>query len=542
MKRFLGILLIFVGLSILGFYAYMNWLPVVHLRSINLVPNDAIYILEITQPVNGWKQIQKSELWSKLRTHHFFSEIHENAKFIDSLIKINSSFAETFANQPLVISAHMTEAKNYDFLCLWSMHDVATRLGSIKKSLLSFSDYQITERVYKKTTVYELTKPGEKTALYLCFYEDVLMATYTPKLIQKSIDTSQKPELADDSRFIKAQSLIKGKEYFTIYFNIEQFNPFLGIYMTDLGSLKDLNKMVDYAAFQLFLDGNIMDFHGYVLPKDSSVSVLTAMLTSGAGKRSTQKILSDRTAWFTSLGFEDFLQFYEEFESQMKKNPKMYSEHQKNLSKIEKLLKINIKNDFVSWISEEVCLVATKPADTTFEKPEMLVYLHANNIDNAKDRIKHILKQVKKRTKLVKNKTYEYKGFEIYHFEVRGLFKLLFGKLFQKFDMPYVTFIEDFVIFSLDELALQNVIDDYTEKKFLNNQEAFQNFIEEFKEQSSVFSYLNMNNFYSLFPNYVSTSTWQNIQNNEPYIRLFEQLGFQMTAEKDKFYTKIKIN
>lgn len=542
MKRFLGILLILTGLGILGFYAYLKWSPVTHIRSINLIPNDAIYILEINQPVYAWKQIQKSELWKELRNNDFFSEIHENALFVDSLLQNNSLIAETFANQPLLISAHMTEAKNYDFLCIWSMHDIATRLGTLKKTLLTLSDYKVTERNYQNKTLYELTSPEEKSAIYLCFLEDILLVSYNPKLIKKSINTYQKPDLAEDSRFIKAQQLIKGTDYFTIYFNPKQFNSFLGIYMNDLGSFKDLHKIVDYSAFQLLLESNTLDFKGYILPKDSSVSLLTAMLTSGAGKRPSQNILSDRTAWFTSLGFEDFLQFYEEFENQMKKNPNFYNEHQKNLQKIEKLLKINIKKDFVSWINEEVTLVVNKPADSTFQEPELLVYIHSNNIDVAKERIQFILKQIKKRTKILKNKFYDYKGFEIYHFQVRGLFKLLFGKLFQKFDMPYVTFMDDFVVFSLDELALQSVIDDYLEKKFLINSDNFQSFSNRFKTQSSVFSYLNMNNFYPLFPNYVSTITWQNIQKNENYIRLLEQIGFQMTAEKDKFYTKMQIN
>ncbi len=542
MKRFLGILLILIGAGILGFYAYLQWFPVLHIRSMNLVPQDAIYIIEITQPISGWKQIQKSELWAQLRNHTYFADINQKANFVDSLLKNNQLMTETFANQPLIISAHMTETKNYDFLCIWSMHDIATRLGSLKKTLLSLSDYKVTERNYKNQILYELTHPQEKSALYLCFFEDILLVSYTPKLVYKAIEAAQKPELADNSRFIKIQSLIKGNEYFTIYFNFNQFNAFLSIYMNDLGSLKDMHKWVDFAGFQLLLDAKMLDFKGYILPKDSSISILTGMLTSGAGKRPSQKIIPDRTAWFTSLGFEDFLQFYEEFESQMKKNPQTYAEHQQNLEKIEKLLKINIKKDFVSWISEEVNLVATKPADTSFSQPELLVYIHANNIDNAKEKINFILKQIKKRTKVIKNTAYDYKGFEIHHFQVRGLFKLLFGKLFQKFDMPYVTFIEDFVIFSLDELALQSAIDDYLEKRILQNHESFQNFSDRFKAQSSIYSYLNMNNLYPLLPNYVSTLTWQSIQKNEPYIRLFEQIGFQMTAETDKFYTKIEVN
>jgi hypothetical protein len=254
--------------------------------------------------------------------------------------------------------------------------------------------------------------------------------------------------------------------------------------------------------------------------------------------RSVMSPLVGVQQWISSR----YIAAYQFIENQMKKNPDIYGVYQKNLEKIEKLLKINIKKDFISWISDEVCIVANKPADSTFQQPELLVFIHANNIDLAKERIKFILKQVKKRTKILKTPTYDYKGYEIHHFQVRGLFKLLFGKLFQKFDMPYVTFIEDFVVFSLDELALQSVIDDYNEKKFLKNSDTFQNFSERFKTQSSVYSYLNMNNFYPLFPHYVSTITWQNIQKNENYIRLFEQLGFQMTAEKDKFYTRIAIN
>ena len=68
-----------------------------------------------------------------------------------------------------------------------------------------------------------------------------------------------------------------------------------------------------------------------------------------------------------------------------------------------------------------------------------------------------IEKKVKRRTP-VKIKTVNYKDFEINYVEMKGFFRLFFGKLFDKFEKPYYTYVDDYVVFSNKAASLLSFV------------------------------------------------------------------------------------
>lgn len=61
----------------------------------------------------------------------------------------------------------------------------------------------------------------------------------------------------------------------------------------------------------------------------------------------------------------------------------------------------------------------------------------------------------------VKIKTANYKDFEINYVEMKGFFRLFFGKLFDKFEKPYYTYVDDYVVFSNKAASLLSFVEDY---------------------------------------------------------------------------------
>ena len=74
-----------------GYYLY-NFLTqnsMSSTKAINLVPKDAVYIVETNEPIENWKQISASEPWKYLKNNHFFKGIDQSADALDKMISEN---------------------------------------------------------------------------------------------------------------------------------------------------------------------------------------------------------------------------------------------------------------------------------------------------------------------------------------------------------------------------------------------------------------------------------------------------------------------
>jgi hypothetical protein len=86
--------------------------------------------------------------------------------------------------------------------------------------------------------------------------------------------------------------------------------------------------------------------------------------------------------------------------------------------------------------------------------------MHAPDIEKAKEGLGFIHRQIKRRTP-AKFKSMEFRNHEINYLEIKGFFRLMFGKLFSKLQKPYYTTLGDYVVFSNSPKTLVGMIMDY---------------------------------------------------------------------------------
>ena len=56
---------------------------------------------------------------------------------------------------------------------------------------------------------------------------------------------------------------------------------------------------------------------------------------------------------------------------------------------------------------------------------------------------------------------------------MKGFFRLFFGKLFDKFEKPYYTYVDDYVVFSNKAASLLSFVEDYEQKNLLKDNPGF---------------------------------------------------------------------
>ena len=540
-KIILGVLAVVVLLGAYGFFKFKFGGRGDQLQSLYLIPNDAIYIVELEDAVGGWKKVSEHPMWAHLRTNAYFAELTENANALDGFLKDNKILSKLVGKRTLLTSAHMYKHNDYDFLFVVDLQNEANL--PIQTALTSFvpKGYTLTKRAYKQTgyEILEFKDNATRDVLYMSFIKNNFVGSYRAKLLENAIDQLGAPVIGRDERYLEINRAVDMDGMFRIYFQYAFLDEYMKAYMSEPNEYVDaISEQIFYTGLNCDLtDDNIIKMDGYTNINDTIDSYLLAMLKSGKGGLDITKIAPQRTAFYMGLGFDSFLDFIENFEDLMKKTNEDYEEYQGNIEKVEKFMKINLKEHFFGWVDDELAFIQTQPGKLG-KNNEFAFVLKAKSGEEATENLKYVCNQVRKKTP-VKFKEIDYKGYKINFLSVKGFFKLMLGKFFSKLEKPYFTVIDDYVVFSNHPQTLKSIIDDYEAKKTLAESEEFQKFKEEFNDESNVFFYVQTPVLHDNLKEFVSRETWTDLEKNKPYVVCFAHVGFQLAKDGDMFSTRM---
>jgi hypothetical protein len=536
MKKFLIVLAVLL-VAAAGYLAWLKFSPDKFTDGFYLIPNDAVMVIETEDPINSWKTFSTSNLWLGLKTFPAFAEITKNADLLDEVVNENQQIFSMIGQRHLLISVHMTKAKDYDFVYYADMAQVS-KSDVAKSSLLSLVGtfgYNRTVRTYMNTEVNEFFDKATRETLSIAFVNNYLVCTYNKALIDKVIAASQTPEnqLGTNTRFTETNQLTTADGLCRILINYQYFHEYMGVYMEDVSNLKDLFSSLHYTGFDCSLKDDLFMADGYTLVNDSVSSYLQALSISGKSENNSASVLSGKSSFFLSMGFNDFNGFYGNLNTIWQKDQTAYTAQMASMRKIEKMLGINLQKNLFDWMGNEIGLAQYETDKLIGNKVSNIMAIKAKNIDDAKTNLAYIEKQVRKRTPL-KFKDVDYNGYPIKYMEVKGLFKSFLGKLFTKFDKPYYTVLGDYIVMSDDPRTLLLTVDDFIKQNTLANNDTYRDFREHFPNETSLFTYISPDRHFANFKGYLNPESWNSTQKNQQYVRSFSHVGLSLSGDKDR--------
>lgn len=541
-RIFFGLLALLV--LYLCYLAYIFILsPKTNLQSIYLIPKDAVFVVESEQPVESWKKISESEAWQHLQKNDYFAKLTENIQKVDTVFQNNHNLFEFFDGRSLFISIHMISPKDYGIFYVLDLKRIAKLqlLKSYLNTLLN-EDYVLSKRNYHDHEILEVHDRKSKETMHLAFIKNQLVASYTHTLVEASIDQYQEPVLGRNLNFIEINQKVGHEDLFRMYVQYNYLDDYVKRF-TDKPSnwVKRVSENFLFSGFYFDLDKNsTLVANGFTNISSVNENYLEALQKSGTAERTVPLIAPKRTALYISYGFDSFAEFYKNFEMVQQNDPKQFENYQAGIEKVEKFLKIDVKENFVSWIGDEVALLQIQ-SHISKGKNDMALVLKANDVEKAQANLDFVLEQIRKKTP-VKFKAVNYKEHEINFLSIKGFFKILLGNRFEEFDKPYFTQIEDYVIFSDNPNTLKSIIDDVVAGETLSTSEEFRKFNDRFESESAVFVYSNIpvlyNNMYAL----ADATTKQKLRKNKDFIICFPQVGFQLTPEDNLFENRLVLS
>lgn len=540
-KSLLVIFLILISVSLYSFYTfYIDNND--NLKSIYLVPEDAVYIIETQDPIDNWNEVSKSDIWNHLNTNSYFNELAESLNKIDTIFKQEKSIFDRIGNREILISAHVYKPKKYDFFYVVDLQKIA-KLNILKNHLNSFtnSNYKISKRKYHNQEIIEVYDVKERETLHISFIKNQMIASYVHTLVEASIDQYKEPKIGRNLDFIEVEKEVGYGDMFRLYVQYKHLNEYLKVFSNDSGALtKTLSNSLHFSGFNFDVDDNTITANGITNYNEEVSLYLKSLQNSGHSSRKIAEIAPKQTALYLSFTFDSFEEFYTNFENVLKENPEEFKTYLDGTEQIENFLKIDLKKNFVSWVDDEIALIQLH-STVTDSKKDVAFILKTTDSDDAKKNLHFILEQIRKRSP-VKFKEVSYKGHAINFMDIKGFFKILLGDLFKEIDKPYFTIIDDYVVFSNHPNTLKSIITSYINDDTLENFESFEDFDNNFDSRSNIFAYINAPNLYNSAYNFLDASTRKQLSDNKDYFICFSQIGIQLKSEDDLFETKIVVD
>ena len=503
------------------------------LNPLNLVPADAFFIMETEEPYSVWNKLAETQIWKTLSKDEEWKEYGTMLEEIEGTLSSFKQLLDIVDDRSIFISGHLYHRGNYDYLFVFDMEGMG-----VLRTWLS-SSKNVTKRTFRDFPIYEKLDPNTKQTLYFTFVDNYFVGSYTHTLVERSIAGHQEATLTRSFDFIEVQKETIGEGVVRLFLNYETLYPYLvkSLGSDDIQVMKD-NLPLFHSGFFFDVEESVLLLEGYSNYNDSLSTYLKIFESSGVGSLDIAKILPTNTSIYFSLGFDEFIDFYDELDRQLRADPTYGEEYALYTKKTEKFLNLSLKEDVASWIDDEVAVVQF---ETEEKASKIALVIKAKSDRLAKEKMDFLSKQVKKKTP-VKFKMVDYKGYEINFMSVKGFFNLILGKLFNYFDRPYYTIIDEYVVFANEPKVLRRFIDNHLTENTLHRSISYQGFVKQLGEEHSALLYLQLPELVNTDGGMLDEETIRLLRKRRNVIEDFPQIAFSMYPSGDVFETRALIS
>lgn len=508
-------------------------------RSIYLIPDDAVFIVETSDPIEAWDQIIYSKAWDHFSNNVYFKELNEDILSYDSLISSSKFLLKLIGKKAVTMSQHNLGNGKYEYIYVIDIGKVA-KYKSPEKLINSVlgKNYEVTSRDYKNTKIVELYDIEESDNYFMAFTEGKLIFSFEPKLVERAIDASEEKIIGRDMKYLDVQSQIGNKGLFSIYFKFENLSETMKSLSSDAyTSYANSTRYMKYMGILFDIDEEgLLSLEGYASLDDTAPPEYLGMLVEGDKEVESASVIPLRIASLAKINFKNAGDYFNKAMKSM--SSEEYEEYMETVAKTEKKLKISLEENLFSWMDKEIILLQTQPSNLGRDN-EFAAVLHASDSALAADNLEFLWKQIKKNTP-VKIKSINYKGYKIDYVAFPGIIKALFGKTLDKLEKPYFTQLGKNVILSNHPQTLKNIIDDYLNESTLSTSVSFYNFSKNLEDNSSALMYFEPPVLFQNLRAFLDAESWTKLKKNKKYITCFEQGAIQVNQKDELIHFLLK--
>ena len=505
-----------------------------------LIPNDAIVIAETNNPWNNWQEVRNSEPWQYIQTHPYLQEMMEGMSDFDTLFQKNENLMALLNDRTVYFSMHLMPNLELGYLYAVDLKSLS-RLALFKTQLKNWlePEYLVTETTINSNDLIEIYEPNSAERFFVAIIDRQLVVSYERKLLQEALDGYKIRDWYQADNFEELHlELEEDRVRFLIQFS--ELEDFLNRYAAeDSGFTAQLGQNFTFSGLNFSIDkDNVLQAEGSTLIAQNSKSYIEALHNSGSSERTAYNIAPIRTGLYLSYTFDNLELFIENLKASSMVDEKEVNSYEENIKKLSKFLDFDLMQSLIKWVDSEVSIFQFESA---FEvnKIEMVLGLRVKDKKIAAQELGRFERQIRRKTP-IKFETINYYNHEIRYLALKGFFKVFFGKLFQNFEKPYYTLINDVVVFADNPNALKTMIKAHVEETTMDYSQSFTKFNQRFNDQAPVFAYVYTPILYETLLSYADYEMRQSLTKNKNYLMSFPQIGVELKTKEVGFESEMK--
>lgn len=495
------ITIIVLSILVLIFKPYpFSRLPFFPISAFEAVPANAGLFFEMKNMEALRDSIDKQIYSEELNQNFLFRQINNDLSFMESLLTADSTKEALFHSSPIIAALQNSGSSELHFLFILETPS--------KETALDFQDYlksnnktTVVPSVFKDETVYDLNSKGGDSFSVSVFRNLILIGKY-PLLVEDGIGQlkTYKNRYLNELPYRKVLS--KKGSPMTVYCkpsNLAMMSlPFFNRKGKSQMSL--FQNWDSWVGLDLYFEKDGLRFDG--LAKAKGKGMLSAISKSKPVDRSkTLRVLPDNTAvasWMSCGAINKYT------ENGALKSNEIFNKY------------------FLPWLSDHMAYVITEPYSTKLDAERFLLFA-TKDLDEANRYLKELGEAEGEL------KSYEYMSYPIQQIMTDNFLQAeLWGEM--AFKNPFITFIDQYLLVSQSQAALEVWIDKYMSGQVLTKQTTFLKYNEKIGQSTNFWQYLQPANSKQLLRSVVRTDFQKSL--NEEFVAIENFYPFGLEIKK----------
>jgi hypothetical protein len=551
-RLLISVIVLLLASSIIIGFVFIRNKSASGVNPLKAIPVDAAFILQINNFHSlSNSLIKENRIWTGLYEILFFRDLTNKIRYIDSLIKDNSDFAEIALKSKAYISGHYIGGRKSEYLCIVSLPPGKSDNNIIDLlSKITNQNLKKTVRKYEGKSIYTIKitdKAGTKNS-YLVVAEGNIIFSKSVVLTENSIrQLSLTKSLSDDTEFAKILSTAGKNKDANLFVDLRKFAGLISNIASDnfREKIKNYKDFAGWAEYDINLTENQIILNGFLLSEGSKDTFLEIFKDSNPVMITSDKILPASISAFLTMGIDNV--------EKINKNLGRYfgeiekaSIRKNELRKIENSYGLNPEKLFLSITDNELTVAQDNTEGTSLEQ-STYVMIKCKSGNQAHKQLNDAVTQIctKKGINIQKqHNIYSIDNetkFEIVEFPIENITGIVYGGLFKMHDRCFYTFLGNYLIFGQSVDALGHLLYCNVLNKTLSTNEAYRSFSSNIDPKSYLLFYTNLgrsSNFFSTYFDHKIFATWEK---HSDIFQTIQPLGIQITEVSNMKYCNILI-
>ena len=551
---FRKIITIFIILLIISSIVYI-FLPYIHSGKqendlYKALPVNSAMFTEINDFTGFLETLQEeSGMWQELTNIESIQKIDNQIDYIRKTMLAEGSFEEILAEQPVILSIHLTGKNNYDFLYLVSLKlppHSQQLISGLKNHIQKY--VPVKKRQYENTEIYEVKTSDNSNYRSFCFaaYKGIFMLSFHPLLVEDAIrQLNTENNIKKDEGYLAVKNTAGKNVDANIYINYKVFPGFISLFLDDKYKQR-INSFTNFAGWSeldLNLSEDALLMNGFTCTNEFDNNYLNIFLEQQACEITIDRILPDNTSTLIAFGIDSPEKYFTDYRSFLEKSGDI-EKYTNTVSSINKTADVNIESMFCEFMDKEICLAYTHISTLEIDQNIFLIIKAKSKsiaVENLTAMIRNYAQKKDENPEKYQGKINidEEKSYPVYQLPFHNIFSTLFGNIFAKNECQYFTFLDNYVIFGTSKKSLSKFIHYKILGKTLHLNINYKKMADNLSENANFYFYSNIINSPRLFSMYLNEEMSKNLDNNLPVIRKFHAVAYQFMKSKDMVYNNL---